>query len=1312
MTSNPFVDSVQVSEQNFLRAVHGNFKLIRLVGKGSYGSVFEAIALEGNCLHVPANTHLAIKLVRGVLSGSGITAKRLLREVALLRNFEHTNLIKFYGLIPPVNINDLKDIYLVFEFVVTDLHKILHSSQPMTYKHVQYIMYQMLYGLKRMHDQGIIHRDIKPANILIDGKVNVKICDFGLSRSTSILNRLVELITRASGPKLEEPRNPVFSKQDIEADENDYPIGDSSDYGDSMSLRDSMTVSSRMRDGTTQQFIAYHHPSGANQGWNSSSSSSSSSVHGGGSGSTALHSSDMTSTGSRKSTVLRSYSQYKQNSTNAPNLHNQVKQSAIHDLPNQINKGFVPLQKAPPIGTLVNNDKKKNLPQLGRVFTLHVATRWYRAPELILQIDDYDDRIDIWSMGCVFAELLQMQVQPDPAHRRALFPGDFCLPFSPQAPRGGADSRSVSSRQSMDQLKTIFETIGYPTRDEIYTAFPKAFDEVMAYITSLNPNLYSQSVTPKQQLSVPFFHRFPQATPDALDLLNRMLQFNPQNRPTATECLLHPYLKDILAELNTTQIISAPVDTDLPPYFDFEEDAINLHTLRALLVEQVLIDHPGLCSDYIVTPAFQLAMENREAKLMTLLNDIQYTEPQIGSETNPSEMVKSTLTGRDIPYQQRKLQHVENIQDMEVNNHIIFQTLKNIKNASRFAFIFFPPHVFQHIQINNVSGSGNATSPTNGIISTDAVVDDVNNNNYNNNNNNNNTITADEDYEVCTCHSLDCMGCSCYCHDQENGHNVRLPNAIRHDVYAKHLRDDDSVNLEQYEMKNGVLIQRRQPKLPVPNRPSSTGQDDELSQRFESISLQSDGDRDVNNNNNNNNDDDDDNIAAEPVDYNSVLSDDHSATPPSHIRSIQTHVTMMPQPQHVSTPHAGSAQAAAGGQTWYQQKPNNSKIVNAPTATTGTTKQSLAELRQKAQHENNLILQKQRQQYQQYWESHAPGARTGGANPLATNRPYIVSMNEISQYNQNRSQFGTPGAGIEPTRYKPGLAQLQQLHQRQATLTWSALNAKNFVPNNNTQQQQQQQQSQTQIAPSSSQSYSQPLPPPIQPTQRHFPSIESNQYQQMPSVQPDPQIYQYYTNNTEPSTFGLSISGHEANQAQINLIEDQKRDVANGSNRYHLLRHHEDDDVYVQQMLATSVSKVPQYSHSQTQYPFNQTAPAYQYQQQQQKQQQFVGQPMQQQFQQLDPNHMISPIGSTDNNGVQPVQPVQPAQRPKMSLSQLHSTSRGSLSQLQQQQQLLNQGNRPINQNTQPAKLSLQQLQQQQRANTVQPNQNNDMGDY
>ncbi len=60
-------------------------------------------------------------------------------------------------------------------------------------------------------------------------------------------------------------------------------------------------------------------------------------------------------------------------------------------------------------------------------------TRWYRAPELILLEKDYGETIDVWAVGCIFAELLSMMQDsvPNVQDRKPLFPGGSCFPLSP-----------------------------------------------------------------------------------------------------------------------------------------------------------------------------------------------------------------------------------------------------------------------------------------------------------------------------------------------------------------------------------------------------------------------------------------------------------------------------------------------------------------------------------------------------------------------------------------------------------------------------------------------------------------------------------------------------------------------------------------------------------------------------------------------------------------------------------------------------------------------------------------------------------------
>jgi mitogen-activated protein kinase 1/3 len=69
----------------------------------------------------------------------------------------------------------------------------------------------------------------------------------------------------------------------------------------------------------------------------------------------------------------------------------------------------------------------------GKQLTQHVVTRWYRAPEVILLSDYYTSAIDIWSVGCIFAELLSMMKEnyASSFERLPLFPGNSCYPLSP-----------------------------------------------------------------------------------------------------------------------------------------------------------------------------------------------------------------------------------------------------------------------------------------------------------------------------------------------------------------------------------------------------------------------------------------------------------------------------------------------------------------------------------------------------------------------------------------------------------------------------------------------------------------------------------------------------------------------------------------------------------------------------------------------------------------------------------------------------------------------------------------------------------------
>jgi len=100
-------------------------------------------------------------------------------------------------------------------------------------------------------------------------------------------------------------------------------------------------------------------------------------------------------------------------------------------------------------------------PNLSRQLTKHVVTRWYRAPELIL-IQPYASAVDIWSLGCIFGELLSMQEGsvPNYQERVPLFPGGSCYPLS-------GDHVSTDTKERQDQLSVIFSVIGMPSEEDL-----------------------------------------------------------------------------------------------------------------------------------------------------------------------------------------------------------------------------------------------------------------------------------------------------------------------------------------------------------------------------------------------------------------------------------------------------------------------------------------------------------------------------------------------------------------------------------------------------------------------------------------------------------------------------------------------------------------------------------------------------------------------------------------------------------------------------------------------------------------------------
>ena len=72
----------------------------------------------------------------------------------MLRHFKHENVIGLRDLIPPPDDEPFVDIYIVLDFMETDLHKIIYSKNELTDEHIQYFLYQILKGMKYIHSSN------------------------------------------------------------------------------------------------------------------------------------------------------------------------------------------------------------------------------------------------------------------------------------------------------------------------------------------------------------------------------------------------------------------------------------------------------------------------------------------------------------------------------------------------------------------------------------------------------------------------------------------------------------------------------------------------------------------------------------------------------------------------------------------------------------------------------------------------------------------------------------------------------------------------------------------------------------------------------------------------------------------------------------------------------------------------------------------------------------------------------------------------------------------------------------------------------
>ncbi|KMZ59526.1 Mitogen-activated protein kinase 17 [Zostera marina] len=178
-------------------------------------------------------------------------------------------------------------------------------------------------------------------------------------------------------------------------------------------------------------------------------------------------------------------------------------------------------------------------------WTDYIATRWYRAPELCgCFFSKYTPAIDIWSIGCIFAEILT---------RKPIFPG----------------------KNEIHQLDIITDLLGTPSTNCISRA--------RQYLSNMHI-----------KITVPFSKKFRGIDPLALHLLERLLAFDPKDRPSAEEALMDPYFFGLANVEHEPSIL--PISR---MDFEFESRELTNDDVRDLIYREILEYHPQKIEEYL-----------------------------------------------------------------------------------------------------------------------------------------------------------------------------------------------------------------------------------------------------------------------------------------------------------------------------------------------------------------------------------------------------------------------------------------------------------------------------------------------------------------------------------------------------------------------------------------------------------------------------------------------------------------------------------------------------------------------------------------
>ena len=183
--------------------------------------------------------------------------------------------------------------------------------------------------------------------------------------------------------------------------------------------------------------------------------------------------------------------------------------------------------------------------------TINVVTLWYRAPELLLNDQGYNTSIDVWSIGCVFAELL------------------ICEPIFP-------------GKTVIEQIQKIFEVIGSPNSDEIKRFKMLELNYDKKSFESLIP---SENYENKLRDFINEKIKGDKIDDNTYDLLSKMLKFNSNERINVDDCLKHEFFSDI-NELEKNHVLKNEMNKIKGEYH-----GMKLRTVKIGQIENIKIEN-------------------------------------------------------------------------------------------------------------------------------------------------------------------------------------------------------------------------------------------------------------------------------------------------------------------------------------------------------------------------------------------------------------------------------------------------------------------------------------------------------------------------------------------------------------------------------------------------------------------------------------------------------------------------------------------------------------------------------------------------